>query len=132
MGKQVGNYIKELREKKGLSQGDVARLLNLKTAQSISNIERGVSPLPKAKIKKLADILGIRKSEIVTIVLNEVQDRYSKAAGVNARTLVLPNELTSEEVSLLKDFTEKLKAAKAVERKALKQRLALVSRRKAR
>src|SRR5690348_1927493 len=101
MGKQLGSYIRELREKRGLSQGDVAKLLRLKTAQSISNIERGVSPLPRAKIKRLADVLGIRKSEIVTVVLREVQDRYSKAAGVQDGALLISGDLSSDERTLL-------------------------------
>jgi transcriptional regulator with XRE-family HTH domain len=123
MGKQIGSFIRELRESRGLSQGDVAKLLNLKTAQSISNIERGVSPLPRAKIKKLADVLGIRKGEIVTIVLREVQDRYAKAAGVQARSIVVPNDLTAEDYGTLLTLTERLTVAKTTERAALRKQM---------
>ena len=89
MGKFDGTYIRELREKKGLSQADVAKLLSLKTAQSISNIERGVSPLPRAKIKRMADIFGVKKGEIVTVVMREVQDRVARAANDDPRRLSL-------------------------------------------
>lgn len=123
MGKQVGSFIKNLREKRGLSQADVAKLLSLKTAQSISNIERGVSPLPKAKIKRLADILGVKKGEIVTVVLREVQDRVAKAAGVQSRSIVLGNELSTEDVELLSTLAHKFGVAKSTERASLKKQV---------
>lgn len=123
MGKQVGLFVKSLREKRGLSQADVARLLNLKTAQSISNIERGVSPLPRAKIKRLSDILGVKKTDLVTVLLREVQDRVAKAAGVQSRSIVVGNDLSSEDFSLLSLLATKFGAAKATERAALKKQV---------
>ena len=130
MGKQIGTFIRDLREKRGLSQGDVAKLLKLKTAQSISNIERGVSPLPRAKIKRLAEVLGVKQNEIVMIVLQEVQDRYSKAAGVQLKVQkaakpALPGfmsstTLSTDERALLKTLAEKLTAAKSSQRSQLK------------
>lgn len=123
MGKQVGLYVRELRERRGLSQGDVAKLLKLKTAQSISNIERGVSPLPRAKIKRLADVLGVRKADILSILLREVQDRYSKAAGVQARSIVVGNNLSSDEFALLNSLVEKLGTAKSTQRNALAKQM---------
>lgn len=123
MGKHVGSFIRQMREKRGLSQGDVAKLLNLKTAQSISNIERGVSPLPRTKIKRLADILGVRKNEIVTVVLKEVQDRYSKAAGVNGGSVVVANGLSSDEFGLLSMLAEKFRDAKSTDRVELRKQV---------
>ncbi|MEW6057561.1 MAG: helix-turn-helix transcriptional regulator [Bdellovibrionota bacterium] len=123
MGKQVGIFIREMREKRGLSQGDVARLLKLKTAQSISNIERGVSPLPRTKIKRLADILGIRKSEIVTIVLREVQDRYSKVVGVQGGSILVSSGLKSDEFELLQGLAERLRESKSGQRAVLKKQM---------
>lgn len=123
MGKHLGSFVRQLREKRGLSQGDVARLLSLKTAQSISNIERGISPLPKSKIKRLADILGVKKDEIVNIVLQEVQERYSKATGTKARAIVVGPSVSSDEFSLLVSLAEKFTAARRAERELLKKQL---------
>ncbi len=110
MGKLVGQYIREMREKRNLSQGDVAKLLSLKTAQSISNIERGVSPLPRSKIKKLSEILGIPRGELMTIALKEVQDRYARAVGVNSAGMVLAQEgLNKEEQSLVSTLIDELR-----------------------
>ena len=118
MGKQVGIFIRDLRVKRGLSQGEVARLLSLKTAQSISNIERGVSPLPRAKIKRLSEVLGVRRNEIVSVVLREVQDRYSRAAGVTR-----PDGLSLAERGLLDSIASKLRAARTVEKAALMKQM---------
>ena len=142
MGKQIGVYIRELREKRGLSQGDVARLLKLKTAQSISNIERGVSPLPKSKIKRLADILGVKKGDIVSVVLQEVQDRYARAAGVTppqpnavnnatssvsgliaAEGMFAAPELSTEEKELLNSLAAKLNEFKGNDRVNFKKQV---------
>lgn len=123
MGKHLGTFVRELREKRGLSQGEVAKLLSLKTAQSISNIERGVSPLPKSKIKRLADVLGVKKDEIVGIVLQEVQERYSKAAGTKARAIVIGPNVSSDEFSLLVSLAEKFMVARRAERETLKKQL---------
>jgi transcriptional regulator with XRE-family HTH domain len=110
MGKLVGQFIREMREKRNLSQGDVAKLLSLKTAQSISNIERGVSPLPRAKIKKLSEILGIAKAELMSVALREVQDRYARAAGVTGGALVIaPEGLAKEEMQLIQTLAAELR-----------------------
>lgn len=120
MGKIVGQFIRDMREKRNLSQGDVAKLLSLKTAQSISNIERGVSPLPRAKIKKLSEILGIPKSDLMSVALREVQDRYAKAAGV-AGVPALTNEgLNREEQSLVSTLISELRDSDGTRKTELK------------
>lgn len=127
MGKQVGNFIRQLRISKGLSQSDVAKKLNLKTAQSISNIERGISPLPRAKIKQLAGILGVEKTKIVDMVLVEVQGRYSKAVGGAAGKLGSKakglEQLSTEEHELVGTLVERFRKANDNERAQIKKKL---------
>lgn len=123
MGKHLGSYLRDLRERRGLSQGDVAKLLSLKTAQSISNIERGISPLPRTKIKRIADVLGVSKDAVVNVVLQEVQERYAKAAGTKARALVVAPTVSMDEFSLLKSLVSRLSLAKRAERDTLKKQL---------
>ncbi len=120
MGKIVGQFIRDMREKRNLSQGDVAKLLSLKTAQSISNIERGVSPLPRAKIKKLSEILGIPKSELMSVALREVQDRYAKAAGVSGMPSLTHEGLSKEEQSLVSTLISELRESDANRKTELK------------
>ncbi len=129
MGKQVGSLVRQLREKRGLSQGDVAKLLSLKTAQSISNIERGVSPLPRNKIKRLADVLGVKKNDLVGVVISETQERIAKAAGVTGKgsfagvALEGEQELSSEESTILMTLVERFKTAKAADKTNLKKQV---------
>lgn len=123
MGKHLGSFVRDLRERRGLSQGDVAKLLSLKTAQSISNIERGISPLPRSKIKRLADILGVAKDTILGEVLKEVQDRYAKAAGVKTRAIIVAPTVSSDDYSLLASLVDRFSGAKRTERESLKKQL---------
>jgi transcriptional regulator with XRE-family HTH domain len=58
----LGQYLKAARLKKGLSQGDVATLLRLKSAQSISDWERGYgSAIPVKALKKLIQFYGMNE-----------------------------------------------------------------------
>ena len=121
MGKHVGSVIRELRERKGLSQAEIAGMLGLRTAQSISNIERGVSPLPRTKIKRFADILGVGKGEIVDALMQEMGETVSRAAGVKARAIVLGPEVSTEEFTLVSTLVSRLRRAKAGERAQIRR-----------
>lgn len=70
------------RNKRGLSQGDMAKLLGLKTAQSISNIERQTSPFPLKHTRKIARILRVHPRDIVNTYLDDRRKRIFKALGI--------------------------------------------------
>ena len=53
----TGARIRQLREKLGLSQDDLAILLNYRSRSSINKIERGERNLTQSKIKAIADAL---------------------------------------------------------------------------
>lgn len=52
----IGDRVKELRTKKGLTQQDLAELLGYKTKSSVAHIEKG-RDIPRAMVVKLANIL---------------------------------------------------------------------------
>ena len=52
--KQLGEILKTLREKAGLTQSDAASALGYTTPQFISNVERGIAMPPIKTIPKLA------------------------------------------------------------------------------
>ena len=54
--------IKKAREKLGLSQQELADRIGFGSAQSISNIERGVIPFPASRARRMCEILGIQFS----------------------------------------------------------------------
>ena len=64
ISKQFGKKVKEIRLKKGLSQGDIARRLNLHRSY-ISGIERGVRNPSLKVVQKIAKALDVKISDIL-------------------------------------------------------------------
>lgn len=58
LNKKLGEKLKEIRTAKGLSQGDIAKKLNVHRSY-ISGIERGVRNPTVKNVGKLASALGI-------------------------------------------------------------------------
>ena len=61
---KLGDNIKRIRTRKKMSQGDIARALEVDRGY-ISNIENGKKNPTLATIKKLADALGISANELL-------------------------------------------------------------------
>ena len=61
---KIGNYIKELREKKNLSQKDLADRLQLDN-KTVSKWERGTSAVDITYLVRLADVLSTTPEEIL-------------------------------------------------------------------
>ncbi len=61
---KLGQNLKRIRTKKGMSQGDVARALEVHRAY-VSGIENGKRNPTLATIKKLADALGVSADELL-------------------------------------------------------------------
>jgi len=76
MGKKFGNFLRRQRETAGLSQSEIAHKVGLKSAQFISNIERGIAPLPRDLLVPLADILRVPKDSILDAVVEDIRDSY--------------------------------------------------------
>ncbi len=64
----IGEKLKELREAKGLVQRQIAAELEVDTAY-VSKMESNEKPVSRGHIKKLAFILGISESELLTLWL---------------------------------------------------------------
>lgn len=63
--KEFGQFIHDKREKKEITQWDVAKEFKYTSAQFVSNWERGVSYPPLADVKELATIIGVKPIELV-------------------------------------------------------------------
>lgn len=61
---KLGQNMKRIRTKKNMSQGDIARALEVDRGY-ISNIESGKKNLTLATIQKLANALGISADELL-------------------------------------------------------------------
>lgn len=64
ISKQFGKRAREVRLKKGLSQGDVARRLNLHRSY-VSGIERGVRNPSLKVVQKIAKALEVKVGELI-------------------------------------------------------------------
>lgn len=85
----VGNLIKQRRENVGLSQRALGLLFNPPvTTQFISNVERGVTPLPIAHVPLLTKALQIPTDEIMQLLEKEYAFKISGRVNVNLQTSV--------------------------------------------
>lgn len=64
ISKQFGKKVREVRLKQGLSQGDVARKLNLHRSY-VSGIERGVRNPSLKVVQKIAKALGAKVGDLL-------------------------------------------------------------------
>lgn len=62
--KQLGKNMKRIRAKKKMSQGDIARALEVDRGY-ISNIENGKKNPTLATIQKLANVLGVSADKLL-------------------------------------------------------------------
>lgn len=64
------------RTERGFSQTQIANKLGWVSPQYISNIERGISFLPKKKIKKIASIYKVSAVYIAMLVISDIKRDY--------------------------------------------------------
>lgn len=78
----VGQFIKRRREALNLSQRALGMLFSPPvTTQFISNVERGITPLPPSHIKILSQSLKITESELLKLLEHEFSNRISLKLG---------------------------------------------------
>src|SRR5207248_2812738 len=80
--KLVGSFIRQRRESLGLSQRALGLLFTpAVTTQFISNLERGVTPLPPAHVSTLARALSVAEDELTTLLSKEYSLKLSGRIG---------------------------------------------------
>jgi transcriptional regulator with XRE-family HTH domain len=78
----VGAYIRQRREVLGLSQRALGLLFTpTVTTQFISNVERGVTPLPPVHVPTLAKALSVEESEIMSLLEKEYSAKLTERLG---------------------------------------------------
>lgn len=81
--KSIGHFLRCWREKAGITQQQVSDFFKYDSAQSISNWERGVSPIPKDKLFALLKLFKVPQTELVKFLQVEQEKalkRFLKAA----------------------------------------------------
>lgn len=72
----------KLRKKHGLSQGDLAKALDLKSPQAVSNTERGLAGIPKGWLRPWKHAFGLSDKELWDLIDAQIEDtrrEYAKA-----------------------------------------------------
>jgi transcriptional regulator with XRE-family HTH domain len=64
LSKKLGENFKKIREKRGLSQGDISRKLTMDRGY-ISNLENGRRNPTLSNIKRLSEALGVEPFELL-------------------------------------------------------------------
>ena len=67
--KELGQYLKDCRQKSGLTQGEVSNRLGYSSPQFVSNIERGTSVAPIPMLARLMRLYKSNPDDIVEIIL---------------------------------------------------------------
>src|SRR3954470_10167785 len=84
----VGNFIRTRREALGLSQRALGLLFDPPvTTQFISNVERGVTPLPPAHVPTLTRALQVSEAEMMTLLEQEYTLKLSGRLGIQQEAL---------------------------------------------
>lgn len=79
----VGEFIRKHREQSGLSQRELGlRFEPPVTTQFISNMERGVTPLPATHLPKLAALLKVSEKDLIQVIQKDHGLRISGRAGL--------------------------------------------------
>lgn len=76
--KSAAEILKTYRKKHNFSQREIAEWMGLSCAQSVSNVERGLSPLPVHWIPVLEVELSIPRGMLLTAFLSQLKSRIEK------------------------------------------------------
>lgn len=76
---EIGKIIRTHREKKGMTQSDLSKILGYETSQFVSLFERGLSKAPIEVLGRLVVVLGLPENDFKELIFKDFQDE------VNAR-----------------------------------------------
>ncbi len=65
---KVGQFFKEKRTERGLTQSELAKTLGFKSAQIVSNWERGLCAPPLQSIGEMVKVLDLDVEEVLDII----------------------------------------------------------------
>lgn len=84
----VGSFIRQKREEKGFSQKELGQKFEPPvTTQFVSNLERGITPVPAVHVQALVRALGINESELMVLMEKEYAAKLThKIAGQHTET----------------------------------------------
>lgn len=100
--KEIGQKVKQLREKNNLSQKDLAEKLGYQSDTAIHLIEKGKRSLSVEKLKELAEIFNVSASVLIDDKV------YSKDVDIKT-ALRTDSRLNEKDIDQISDFIEFIK-----------------------
>lgn len=70
---QLPGRLKQWRQRSGLTQTELSKLLGYKTSQFVSNWEKGRSSPPLDVVSHLIEIFGVSQGEFVEVMLHDTR-----------------------------------------------------------
>ncbi len=81
--RHIGSYLKEIRQKRNITQAELAKKLGYTTSQFVSNWERGLCSPPLDSIVEISDFLAIPKSTIMGLILEQTKSELERRFTVS-------------------------------------------------
>ena len=110
---ELGNRIRRLREKNGLSQEELAHRLGYTSKSTITKIEKGVNDIPQNKIVRFAECLNTTPAALMGWVDEDMSAKNDVLANIVLQ-LRKNDELLAMVTKLSKLSNERLQALKPV------------------
>lgn len=79
----IGVKIKRERERIGLSQAELARRVGYSSRSTINKIEKGERDIPRDKVEKFAQILGVNPNYLAGFTEDDIPDGLNKELYLN-------------------------------------------------
>lgn len=105
--------IKRIREEKGMSQEELARLVGFKSRSSINKIEMGVNDITQSKLVAIANALGVSPGELMGS-----DDPASSAPPAPQKSDGLPELNARDERDIERDLEDMLHSVAQADYKA--------------
>ena len=101
---QLGNRLREVRERAGLSQKDVAEELDLPSHSALSKIERGQQKIDSIQLQALSDLYGVTLDELLA---KEVDKEKENIKFIQAlRKLRQANGVEARDIKKIEEFCQ--------------------------
>lgn len=109
--KLIGKFIRERREALNLSQRGLGQLFTPPvTTQFISNVERGVTPLPPAHVPVLAQALQVQVQKLMNLLEAEyvakLSGKLSSNLNPNGSTELVPIIVSGDDHAFIRSLYE--------------------------
>ena len=106
---EIGKRIQDARDKKGLTQEQLAKLVGYQTATAISFIEAGERKLKASELEKIAEVLDLDVQYLLT--------GQAKPITVRMALRSQHNDLDETEVKKIESFIDFIKAEQNAKRR---------------